>query len=133
MAEVVGLVAAIVQLAGAAAKVTSFVITMKKAPEEFHILFEESNETIGLLGRLRRRIEDSSQDWTSTIQSLEGPCRQLELQLTKLTSRLTSKSRVQQVSSKILWPIEKEEVKEVLGRIERLKTLIALSLADNIT
>ena len=107
MAEVVGLVAAIVQLAGAAAKVTSFVITMKKAPEEFHTLFEESNETIGLLGRLRRRIEDSSQDWTSTIQSLEGPCRQLELQLTKLTSKLTSKSRVQQVSSKILWPIRK--------------------------
>ena len=68
--------------------------------------------------------------WSETLQSLNqpnGPLKQLEQVLRTLESKLAPACGLGSVKKALIWPFQKEEVRELIATIERQKTLLNLA------
>lgn len=88
-----------------------------------------------LLVRLMTRLEEASSDdpWYTEVQTLvaiDGPIDQYKSALEQLQSNLTStaSSRLKTSGSRLTWEFSKEEVSQILSRVERLKSLTQIAL-----
>jgi len=127
-------ICALLQTAGV---VTSYLTSMKDAPKERARLTTEVYNLCGLLTRLRDRVDESrSEDpWFNVVWKLgpeNGPLQDVQFTLERLRSKLAPVGGLKKVGKILTWKFDKVEINEMLAKIERLKTLITLALADDL-
>jgi len=131
--EAVGLAASIVSLIEVTTKVVKYLDDVKDAPKERAELASEANILLGLLHSLKNRVDQANltDPWFVGLQSLDVPgglLHQYKESMHKLAKKLEPAHGVKKVGKALVWAIDKQEVKEVLTKIERLKTTIGLEL-----
>jgi hypothetical protein len=130
----VGLVASIVQLIDATAKVIKYVSEVKDAPKERETLSLEAANLMPLLMALKQRVDTASGNdpWFLSVYSLGvvgGPIPLLQAAMEALSVRL--KSGKKKLRRHLSWPSDKKDCIATLARIERMKSLIGLALQDD--
>lgn len=116
---------------------TSYLNSMKDAPRERARLTTEVYNLCSLLARLRDRVDEAGSEdpWFNVVRKLgvkDGPLDDFEITLERLRSKLESVGGFKKVGKILGWKFDKVEINEMLAKIERLKTLIALALADDL-
>ena len=130
---VVGLAASVVQLIGATTKAIKYLNDVKNAPKVRARLARETISLLGLLMDLRYRVEEakSTDPWLSGVHSLGvegGPLEQFKNAMEELADKLKPESGMKMLGKALLWTLDKDEIDSTLSKIERLKTLVSLSL-----
>ncbi|KAF8140739.1 hypothetical protein K438DRAFT_2030434 [Mycena galopus ATCC 62051] len=124
MAEVLGLLATILQLVDTAATAGTLIRDLHNAPKEQQRLIVE----IGSLKTLITALQDRTQKNSSIagIQQIKEPLQNLEHTLKQCSKKLQPQGGPLSIVSKPLaWSLwNKNEVKEDLDKIERFKTLL---------
>lgn len=106
---------------------------VKGAPEDRRRILSEIVSVNGILFSLQDQADHAKQGdpWSSTFQSLnvpEGPLDQFRRALERLSSKLAPPATgLKKLGKAIIWPFQKEEVKAILGTIERQKALLNLA------
>ena len=132
---VLGLVASIVQLINGISRVIKYAGEVRNAPNEREAVSLEAANLISLLMALKQRAEADSckASWFSSVRSLgmpQGPIPQLYEAVEQLGTRL--KLRKKMINDYLMWPSDRKECVIILARIERLKSLIGLTLNDDL-
>ena len=123
-------ITALLQLTGAVVK---YVNDVKGAPEDRGKILSELANVKGILLSLQDEADHAKQHdhWSSTFQSLsvpEGPLEQFRRVVERLSHKLAPPAtRLKKVGKAVIWPFQKEEVREILGGIERQKALLLLA------
>ena len=106
---------------------------VKGAPEERRTIFSELAGVNEILLILQDEADQAKQgdQWCSTLHSLnvpDGPLDQFRKALERLASKFASSATgLKKLGKAISWPFQKEEIKEILGSIERQKGLLNLA------
>jgi hypothetical protein len=123
---------AIVQLTGV---VIGYLNDVKGASTDGKQCALEISNVSNLLVTLIYRLDEASSDggWYTEVQALavaNGPIDQYRSALEQLKSKLTSaaSSGLKKIGSALTWKFSKEEVTNILTRIERLKSLTQIAL-----
>lgn len=135
MVDPVGVTGLIIAILGLSQTVTQFLGDIKNASGDRIRLLCEIASVSGLLSILKDQAQqaESTDPWRTTIACLDvprGPLEQFKVALEQLASRLAPTKGLENIGKTLTWPFQKQEVKEILNTIERLKSLFALAL-DN--
>ena len=133
MAEVIGLVSSIIQVIGATTKTIQYLSDVKDAPKERAKLAREASSLVALLTDLRYKVEEvkSTDPWFASVRSLGadmGPLQQFRDAMEGLERKLKPHTGIEKFGKALLWTIDKNDIKDILGKIERLKTTVGLAL-----
>ncbi|KAJ7306131.1 hypothetical protein DFH08DRAFT_517199, partial [Mycena albidolilacea] len=122
MADLVGLIASVLQLVNTVAKTRDYIQVFRSAPHEQKELVLEVQNLGPLIRKLDERISDDEVHGSDTIiQNFKDPPRQLETMLERLAKKLDSDG-IKKFSGRVTWSLwGKEDVNETLGAIERFK------------
>jgi hypothetical protein len=125
--------ASIIAVLQLSAKVLSYLNDVKDASKDRAECAVETSSLYSLLLNLRFRLEggDTSQPWYVAVRALaveNGPLDQFKHALETLQARMTDRGRLKKAGDALVWKFKKEEVAEVLARVERLKTLVEIAL-----
>jgi hypothetical protein len=136
MADPVSISASIITILELSKRVLNYLNGVKGASDDRRRLLSEVASISGLLYHLKDRAEQTQRSYSllKTLQSLEGPkgpLESLDLTLKTLESKLTPAEGWKTVKRAIDWPFQKEEIKEILQRIERYKSLFSLALQND--
>ena len=123
-------VIAIVQLTGT---VIGYLHDVKDAPKDCKVVKVEVANLYSLLIRLQCHLEqdDVNSPWYTAVRALNasgGPFDQYLQSLQQLESKIAGDGRAHKFRRALVWIFSKEAVASILGRIERLKALIAIAL-----
>ena len=134
--EPLSVTASIIAVVHLSCEVINYLNDIKDAPKECKRCLIEASHTQNLLLSLRHRLEEgqSGAAWFSEIQKLEdphGPLSQYKQALKELRSRLQAQDGFQRAKRRLLWKFSKEEVRDILTRMERLKTIINIALEND--
>lgn len=95
----------------------------------------EALNLYNLLFQLRSRLEEanSNERWYAAARALtvkDGPFDQYKHALEQLlaVAKVTGAGGIKKIGNALLWKFSKEEVTNILSRIERLKTLVQIAL-----
>lgn len=87
---------------------------------------------------LRYRVdeaESTSDPWFAALRGLgadAGPLAQLKDQMERLASKLEPPDgRLKTMGKALIWKIDKKEIVEMLGQIERVKSFVILALQND--
>lgn len=110
-----------------------YVNDVRDAPKERAQLAREASNVYALLTSLRFRVEEAQSDdpWFKQIKMLaaeNGALSQFKAILERLVKKLDSSSKFKD----LLWKFNKPDIEEALAKIERLKSLINLALANDL-
>jgi hypothetical protein len=105
----------------------------KDAPRERAEVLREASSLVGLLGTLKDLLDegDPQDPWlraTSGLALPDGPLEQYKLALERLAPKIIPSHGLQKVSQVLTWMFSKEEVGELLSKMERVKTLVGIAL-----
>ena len=130
--EPLGATASIVSLLQLAGAVIKYLSILKDASHDIKALILELCTIRGLLSTIKDLITGES----ILHESLGGPdglFSQIESSLQALASKVepTSTNTAHKLVQKLRWPLQKDEVKDVLSSIERQKTLLSLALQND--
>lgn len=130
----IGLVASIAQLIDATIKVVQYSNAIKNASRDQAKFAVEASSLLSLLISLRYDLENmkAKEDlWFAAIRSIaapNGPLEQFSEMMEELAAKLVPPATgVKRLTSKLRWPLEKKEIDQILERMERIKTIIALA------
>lgn len=128
----VNAVASVVALVGVTLKTVKYVNDMTDVSKERQSLLQESANLLQMLTRLRSIIEDprrstTSLDGITRLLAAKGPLDQLREALEQLNDKVKAKRGVPKYMRILVWPLVKEDCKNVLDRMERVKSLISLA------
>ena len=134
--EPLSITASIVTIVQLSCEVVKYLSDVKDAPRDCQQCVIEVSNTQSLLARLRIRLEDGEPGdvWFNEIKKLGdlgGPLCQYKQALEELRSRIESQDAVQKVRRKLLWRFSKEEVTNILARMERLKSVLSIALEND--
>lgn len=106
-----------------------------QAPSDRRKLLLEANSLLALLTSLKDflAIEDGRENapWRKSVHQLEapeGPFAQYQLELERLLNKISPRHRLQKMAQTMLWKLTKDDINEILVRIERMKILISIAL-----
>jgi hypothetical protein len=123
---------AIIQLSSV---IIGYLSDVKDASKDRERCAIEVSNVSNLLVSLRFRLDGASSNdgWYTEVQALavaDGPIDQYKSALEQLQSKLTSTatSALKKIGSALTWTFSKEEVINILARIERLKSLTQIAL-----
>jgi hypothetical protein len=123
---------AIIQLSSV---IIGYLSDVKDASKDRERCAIEVSNVSNLLVSLRFRLDGASSNdgWYTEVQALavaDGPIDQYRSALEQLQSKLTSTatSALKKIGSALTWTFSKEEVINILARIERLKSLTQIAL-----
>ncbi len=138
MAETIGLIASIAQLAELSQKVFKFVDSLRSASKDQKDLSRELNAFVPILLRLLDKTNDArrqslDQQWLDAMRWFKPVLDELVSTLGRMIDRLPlqSDSKLKTFADKVGWVLTQEKCKEVLSRIERLKTTLLVALNEN--
>lgn len=132
----VGLVAAIIQLMDATMMAIKYLNDVKDAPKDRSKIARDATSLMVLLTDLRYRVEetDSTDPWFTGVRLLGvdgGPLDQFKEALDDLARRLKPKTGIKKLGKMLIWTLDKKNIDDILDSIERLKTLVTLSLGKD--
>jgi len=121
---------AVLQLTGT---VITYLNDVKEAPKECQQCTIEASNLQNLLINLRYRLEQgqTGDPWFTAVRTLNvenGPLDQYKQALEQLLSKVEIQNGVGKVKRRLLWKFSKAEVTSILGRMERLKSLVSIAL-----
>lgn len=126
------IITSIITIAQLSTKVLGFLDDVKDASKERSQWATETFNLCILLYRLRDRVEeDLDKPWFSAVQALaikDGPLDQFKQALETLHAKMTDRALLTRVISALMLGHKKEAVRDILGQIERLKTLVEIAL-----
>lgn len=136
MAEAVGLVASIVQLASATLRAMEYIEDVKGALESRKKGRDELRDLHKVLLDLRDTVEEAKtqESWFQGVRSLaeEGrPLHQIKAAIEELISILKPTSSMKSAGKALIWTLDKKKVAEILMRIERAKSSIIITLQQS--
>ena len=93
----------------------------------------EVSNLLSLLYKLRNHVEkgDPTQPWYDDVRTLaveNGPLDQFRQALESLQAKMTDGGRLKKAGEALMWKFKKEEIANILDRMERLKTLVEIAL-----
>ena len=123
-------IVAVLKLTGA---VIGYLNDVANAPKECQRCAIEASNIQNLLINLRYRLEQGQAGvpWFTAIRALDienGPLDQYKRALEQLRSRLEVQDGVQGIKRRLSWKFSKEEVSNILARMERLSSLVNIAL-----
>jgi len=126
----VGLAASIVQLIDTTTTVIKYLNDVKDAPKDRAILAREGSSLLALFIDLRYRVEeaDSTGAWFAGVRSLGGPLDQFKDAMEELARKLKPEAGIKKFGKALIWTLDKNEISNILSKLERLKTLVILAL-----
>jgi hypothetical protein len=124
---------AVLQLTSTAVQ---YITDAKDASEERLRIRDEISSTSYLLYMLKDRVLQASlgEPWLLTVQSLDvpkGPLEQFKKALGQLAAKLTPSKRLKKVGEALTWPLQREDIEEILSMIERQRSLFDLALQND--
>ena len=130
MADLVGLIASVLQLVDTVAKARDYIQDFRDAPKDQQRLLQELDALKPLIGKLDRLAKQSSTGASSEmLREWEEPLEQLETTMRRLT-RKANLTGIQQFSSRLTWAMwGKDDVQQALNAVERYKGLFNMWLA----
>jgi hypothetical protein len=137
MADIVGLVAGILQLVDAVARTRNYVQDFRDAPKHQRKLLLEIQGLRTLvmnLPRINKRIQDkrSKEELTGGPADFEEPLKHLAEEIERLAKKLDSRG-LSKATDRLAWPLwGKEDIKVGLDTIERFKNSLILWLGKDI-
>jgi hypothetical protein len=124
--------ASIIAVLQLSAKVLAYLNDVKDASKDRAQCAIEASNLHSLLLNLRFRLEEGGSElWCTAVRALaveNGPLDQFKQALEMLATKMTEGGRLKKASEALIWKFKKEEVTSILGRMERLKTLIEIAL-----
>jgi hypothetical protein len=135
MAEIIGLVASILQLIDIASKARKCFNGFRDAPQEQQKLLSEIQSIENLVLHLGGRMEKSPQfvELLGGMQQFKTPLVEMKETLERLTTKLETTGVASKVTGRLCWPLwGKKEIYEGLNTIERFKSFLALWLGMDI-
>ncbi|KAJ7852035.1 hypothetical protein B0H14DRAFT_813177 [Mycena olivaceomarginata] len=124
MADVVGLVASILQLVEMVAKARKHVKDFRDAPKDQQRLLVEIQNLDSLLKALDKRVGNDTPAGRTTGMQEVGALIELKRTMERLTKKKLDSDGISKFSSRLTWPLwGKEDVQEGLNSIERFKGL----------
>lgn len=129
----VSLAASITALLQLTSSVIQYLNGVRGASEDRGRILSELASVNSVLFILQDQADQAKHgdQWSSTLQSLnvsKGPLDQLRSALEVLAFKLAPPATsIKKLGKAIVWPFQKEEVREVLGSIERQKALLTLA------
>ena len=129
--------ASIIAITTLAKNVVSYLNDMKDASKEQARVTAEISTVDALLTPLQYRIKgtQSGDPWFTEVQRLGvegGPLEQFKSTLMQLKSKVERADRYKKAVRLLSWTFSKTEVSAMLSRIERVKTLVSLALANDL-
>lgn len=131
--DALSVTASIIALLQLSCTVLGYLTDVKDASKDREKCAVEVTNLQGLLFRLRFRLEDesSNEPWYLEVRTLgvkDGPLDQFKQALEQLQTKMTGGGRLKKVGDALMWKFSKEEVTIIMGKIERLKTLVQIAL-----
>ncbi|KAJ7453162.1 hypothetical protein FB451DRAFT_1100503 [Mycena latifolia] len=125
MADIIGLVASVLQLVDTVAKARGYIRGFHNAPREQQRLLLEIQNLQPLVRELDRRILDNqAAGLTSGLQEFQQPLMQLKRTIERLTKKLNWDG-FSSLSDRLTWPLwGKEDIEEGLTTLEQFKSLL---------
>jgi hypothetical protein len=135
MVDPLSISASIIALLELTGTVINYISDTKGVTDEWKRIVDETRNVHYLLFLLRDRAECPEQDsWTETMKSLNmsnGPLEQFKVALGRLASTTKPQGTAKKIGKALMWSFKKEEVKDILSTIERLKSLFMLALEND--
>ena len=136
MAEVLGITASVIAILQISASVVSVLNDVKNASRDSTRILVEISGVQGILSTLRDLVAsaESTETWLSTMRSLDGPngpLTQFRVALEQLAADLKPLIGLKKAGRALIWPFKKKDVAQILGSIERQKTLFILALQND--
>lgn len=125
--------ASIIAILQLTSKVIEYLNDIKDAPKDRARCAIEASNIYNLLTTLRYRLEEgsSNEPWYTAIKALgvqNGPLNQYRHVLEQLLPKITNSSGIKKMGNTLMWKLSKEEVANMLSRMERLNTLVQIAL-----
>jgi hypothetical protein len=125
--------ASIIAILQLSSKVVGYLTDVKDGSRERAMCAVEVSNLHSLLLNLRFHLEEGNANtlWRTAIRALaveNGPLDQFKQALETLQAKMTEGGRLKKARDILMWKFKKEEVDSILGRIERLKTLVEIAL-----
>ncbi|KAJ6496280.1 ankyrin repeat-containing domain protein [Mycena sanguinolenta] len=130
MADLVGLIASVLQLVDTVAKARDYIQDFRDAPKDQQHLLQELDALKPLIRKLDSLAkQNSTSAGSEMLRQWEEPLEQLETIMRRLT-RKANLSGIQQFSSRLTWAMwGKDDVQQALDAVERYKGLFNTWLA----
>lgn len=114
-------------------RVIEYINEVNNAPKERATLAAEAAGLLSLLCEFqeRARTSSTSEPWFQGALSLAVPNRPLEKfrsSMESLAAKLRPEKGIKSVRQRLLWPLDKIQVKNTLGIIDRIKSLVSSAL-----
>ena len=131
---VLGIISSIGQVIDGTTKLIGWIDETKNASKDAREFRQDAVEIQSLVTRLRYRLKDSDTPvaWLKSAIQLEPLVNELNASLDDFSRRVQPVKGIAKLNRHFLWSLKKQDIKDVLGRIERLKTLIGLALSDKL-
>ncbi|KAJ7080036.1 hypothetical protein C8R44DRAFT_895528 [Mycena epipterygia] len=125
MADIVGLVASVLQLLDTASKARDYIHDFRNAPKDQQELLHEITHLRPLLQQVDKRIQGGSPAGADALQEFKEPLTRLNTIMEELTKKLTPDGISKTAGRRLAWPLwGKKDVEEGFRTIERLKILL---------
>ena len=125
--------ASIIAILQLSSQVLGYLNDVKDASKDRAKCAIEAANLNSLLTALRFRLEEenSNTPWYTAVRVLttdNGPLDQFKQALEELQEKITGRGKIGMVGNALVWRFKKEEIASILGRMERLKTLVEVVL-----
>lgn len=125
---------AVLQLTGT---LLSHLNDMRNMTKDQNQLAVEASNIYSLLVSLRFRVEQSNahDPWFTAIRNLgmkNGALDQIRGALTHLVARIEPSNGAKMLGKQLMWKFEKSEMRDILDKMERIKTLVGIALTDDL-
>ena len=126
-------IAAVLQVTG---RIISYLKEVQDAPNDRIDLIIEVSGLKSLLAPLYTRIREAKSEdpWVTAVVNLgvkDGPLDQIRSALERLESKLCPKG-LKKFGKRLTWTFDKAEILSILSKIDRIKTLVTLALANDL-
>jgi hypothetical protein len=125
MADIVGLLASILQLVDTVAKARDYIHDFRDAPKEQERLLDEIDTLEPLIRKLDNlMIGGSPAAGTEMVRNFEEPLNQLKITMEQLAQKLDLDG-IRKLSGRVTWSMwGKDDVQQALNAVERYKSLL---------
>lgn len=136
MSDPLSFTASVVAILQFSTSVISFISAAKGSHNDRIRILAEIASTQGILYSLKGKVEkaqcgDGIEETMASLGVPEGPLDQFKNALECLASKLEPAEGLKKVGKSLIWPFQKEDIKEILSTIERLKSIFLLALTND--
>ena len=133
MADPLSVTASIIAVLQLTASVVRYLNAVRGAAEERAKLVTEIGSTAGIL-HILKDLSDRDADSESQLAATRslcvsgGPLDNFKAALNEIAAKVSRGKRINNTVMGFIWPFQKGEIKEILARLERQKSLFGLAL-----